>query len=130
MYSISLQREFQAVHYLIGGDWGPENDPHAHDYRVVLILRGETLNEHGYLVDLLDVEDQLDRLVGTFEGHTLNDLPPFDGLNPSIEHFSRIMATQLAGKLNSANVQQVEVQLWETDQAWAAYCCDLPCESD
>jgi hypothetical protein len=29
MYSLSLQRDFIASHYLVGGDWGPENDPHA-----------------------------------------------------------------------------------------------------
>lgn len=129
MYSISLQREFKAVHYLIGGDWGPENDPHSHDYRVVLILRGPSLDQHGYLVDLIEVEDQLDRVVSDFEGRTLNDLPAFDGLNPSLEHFSRIIAVEFAEQLDLPNVQQVEVQLWETERAWAAYRCDLPCES-
>ncbi|MGA9531930.1 MAG: 6-carboxytetrahydropterin synthase [Anaerolineales bacterium] len=130
MYSISLQRDFQSEHFLIGGDWGPENELHAHTYRAILILRGDTLNEHGYLVDLVDVQDQLDNLIDAFEGRVLNNLPPFNNLNPSLEHFARIMARRLASQLDAPNVIQIEIQLWENELAWASFQCDLPCKSD
>jgi 6-pyruvoyltetrahydropterin/6-carboxytetrahydropterin synthase len=130
MYSLSLQRDFQAEHYLIGGDWGPENEQHAHAYRVILILRGEALNDHGYLVDLVRVENELDGVVGEFEDRVLNDLTPFKGLNPSLEHFARIMAQRLDNQLDAPNVKQIEVQLWENEQAWASFQCDRPCASD
>ena len=34
MYSVAVKREFVAQHFLIGGDWGAENDWHSHHYQV------------------------------------------------------------------------------------------------
>ena len=68
MYTLAVQRDFIAFHYLIGGDWGDENKPHSHDYRVELRLEGSTLDKHGYLVDIVDVEHHLDALVEAYRG--------------------------------------------------------------
>ena len=52
---------------------------------------------------------------------TLNELPEFDGLNPSIEHFCRIVANSFAGKLHAANISAVTARIWENEIAWASY---------
>jgi len=96
MFTLALQRRFEARHHLIGGDWGAENDPHAHSYLLELRLEGEGLNKHGYLVDLVDVESRVEQLLARFGGADLNSLSEFAGLNPSIEHFSRILCQALA----------------------------------
>ena len=49
MYRLCFTRTFTARHALIGGDWGPENDVHPHDYRIEWELRGRDLDRHGYL---------------------------------------------------------------------------------
>jgi 6-pyruvoyltetrahydropterin/6-carboxytetrahydropterin synthase len=121
MYSLALQRSFVAWHHLIGGDWGAESEPHTHPYRMELRLEGAALNEHGYLVDLLEVERILGEALAGYEGADLNTLPAFAGLNPSLEHFARILCTQLAGSLGGAGLEAVAVQLWESDSAWASY---------
>lgn len=121
MYTLALQRSFEAWHHLIGGDWGAENNPHTHPYRVELRLEGEALNEHGYLVDLVDVEHKLDEIVSAYRNADLNTLPEFAGLNPSLEHFARILGTRLAASLSSGNLSTVDVRLWENDGAWAGY---------
>ena len=125
MYTLALRRSFEAIHYLVGGDWGAENQPHSHPYVVEVQMMGEELNEHGYLVDLVDVEGALEELIGYFRGHTLNDLPEFSGLNPSIEHFARIFAERFAEKIASQNLTAVRVQLWEAEDAWASFYLDL-----
>jgi 6-pyruvoyltetrahydropterin/6-carboxytetrahydropterin synthase len=51
----------------------------------------------------------------------LNDKPEFAGLNPSIEHFSRILATSLSDRIEAANISAIKVVLWENESAWAAY---------
>jgi 6-pyruvoyltetrahydropterin/6-carboxytetrahydropterin synthase len=130
VYSISTRRSFVADHFLIGGDWGAENARHSHSYRAVVILRGTPLDDHGFLVDLTDLNARVDRLTKSFAGLLLNDLPPFQGLNPSLEHFSRILAHGLASQLSAENVAELEVQLWEDDAAWASFLCILPCGSD
>src|SRR5436853_29765 len=55
MYSVSVKRGFTAEHFLIGGDWGAENQPHSHDYQVEVQLEGATLDRHGYLVDNVEI---------------------------------------------------------------------------
>lgn len=121
MYTVAVKRNFVAQHFLIGGDWGAENEWHSHHYHVELQLSGQTLDQHGYLVDIVDIENHLDAVIAYFRDKTLNDLPEFEGLNPSIEHFSRIIFRALAGRIDSANIKMIAVQLWENDIAWARY---------
>lgn len=121
MYSVAVRRSFIAQHYLIGGDWGPENEIHSHHYQLELQLDGTRLDEHNYLVDIVAIEASLDRLVGSYRDRLLNDLPEFQGVNPSIELFSRLLCTTLDREILAPNIQRVIVRLWENDVAWAAY---------
>lgn len=124
MYTLAVRRDFIARHFLIGGDWGPENDPNSHHFLLELRLTGDRLNQHGYLCDIVDVEAHLDAEVGYFSEHMLNDLPEFEGINPSIEHFARILAEKLNRRIQEENISALEVVLWEDASAWAAYQLD------
>ena len=121
MYTLAVKRDFIAQHYLIGGDWGAENNLHSHRYVVELRIEGSELDRHGYLVDIVDVERHLDALVDSYRDRTLNGLPAFDGLNPSIEHFSRILCTALADLIHAPNIQSFTVVIWENEVAWASF---------
>jgi 6-pyruvoyltetrahydropterin/6-carboxytetrahydropterin synthase len=121
MYTLAVRRDFIARHYLIGGDWGPENNPNSHHYLLELQLSGENLDEHGYLADIVDVEKNLNELVAHYREQMLNDLPEFAGLNPSIEHFSRILCTALNERIQAPNITRIKVQLWENEIAWVSY---------
>lgn len=125
MYKVAVKRTFIAQHYLVGGDWGPENDLHAHCYAVELQLEGGALDRHGYLVDIVDIERHLDALVSRFKDRCLNDQPEFDGLNPSIEHFCRILAEALAVQIRAPNLSGLRVVVWENEIAWASYRIEL-----
>jgi 6-pyruvoyltetrahydropterin/6-carboxytetrahydropterin synthase len=121
MYALSVRRDFQAEHFLIGGDWGAENQPHAHEYRLEVELEGERLDSNGYLLDLVDLEAQLAATVARYAGRRLNDLTEFVGLNPSLEHFARIVCQALAVGNTAPNVRRIRVRLWENEIAWASY---------
>ncbi|MCA9965211.1 MAG: 6-carboxytetrahydropterin synthase [Anaerolineales bacterium] len=121
MYKVAVKRDFVGQHFLVGGDWGAENQWHSHHYYVEVQLEGETLDKHGYLVDIVDIESNLEALVGHYKDKTLNDLPEFAGLNPSIEHFSRIFCEKLAERINAPNLNALTVQIWENEIAWASY---------
>ena len=121
MYTLAVKRDFIARHYLIGGDWGPENFPNSHHYVLELQLSGASLDQHGYLVDIVDVEKHLDETVAHYKEQMLNDLPEFAGLNPSIEHFARIVAEQLNAKIHAPNISGLTVRLWENEIAWVSY---------
>ncbi len=121
MYMVAVKRDFKAQHYLIGGDWGPENDLHEHHYQVEIQLEGEALDRHGYLVDIVDIEGHLEALVEQYRGKVLNEFAEFAGLNPSIENFSRILCLDLSSKIATANIDAVTIKLWENDIAWASF---------
>ena len=121
MYAMSVRTDFIAQHFLIGGDWGPENERNSHHYVLELQLEGAELDEHGYLVDIVQVEQELGEVRRAYGDHLLNDLPEFAGLNPSIEHFARIVCQRLSQRLRAPNLTGIGVRLWENECASASY---------
>ncbi len=121
MYSVAIQREFIARHFLTGGDWGPENLPHGHQYRIEVEASGQRLDPHGYLVDIVDLETRLEKVLAFYRDKLLNDLPRFEGLNPSIEHLARIILTDILQEGPWPQLTAFTVKVWENDQAWSSY---------
>ena len=120
-YAMTVRTDFIAQHYLIGGGWGPENERNSHHYVLEGRLDGAELNQHGYLVDIVQVEAELRELREYYAGRLLNDLPEFQGLNPSIEHFARIVCQRLGKRLAAPNLSGIAVRLWENETASASY---------
>jgi 6-pyruvoyltetrahydropterin/6-carboxytetrahydropterin synthase len=121
MYRVAVKRDFVAQHFLIGGDWGPENQKHSHHYLMELELSGEELDSHGYLVDIVEIDRFLDEIKAVYSDRTLNELPEFEGLNPSIEHFTRILCEKLNASIRAKNITGLTVRIWENAIAWAAF---------
>lgn len=120
MYQLAVTRDFVAQHYLIGGDWGAENSRHSHAYRIEVLLSGRELDRHGYLVDIVELERALTEIISHYRDHTLNDLAPFAGVNPSLERFARVLHEELRARLSAGNLV-LTVKLWENERDWAAY---------
>lgn len=116
-----VKRDLVAQHYLTVPDCGPENEWHSHHFDVEVRLSGSELNDNGYLVDIVEVEENLEALVERYEDATLNDLPEFEDLNPSIEHFARILCFTLGESLDTTRLESITVRIWEDDHAWASY---------
>jgi 6-pyruvoyltetrahydropterin/6-carboxytetrahydropterin synthase len=120
MYRLAITRDFIARHFLIGGDWGAENHEHSHHYKVQVLLRGDSLDRHGYLADIVELEAALEEAIGRYRDRTLNELPPFEGLNPSLERFARVLWEDLRARPVLDGLA-LEVKLWENESDWAAY---------
>lgn len=121
MYRVAVQNDFIARHYLIGGDWGSENSPHSHHYVLELCIEHDDLDQHGYLVDIVDIEKALDAVVDYVQDKMLNELPEFSGLNPSLEHFCRIIWQKITAAITLPGQAELEIKLWENDSCWASY---------
>lgn len=118
-YSVTVRREFVAWHFLIGGDFGPENERNSHRYRVEARYEGPALDEHGFLLDIDEVDKLLDAVADRYRDQTLNDFTEFEGLNPSVEHFARIIGDALT--VRRPNLAALEVTVWEDDSAGAGH---------
>ena len=120
LYTLAVRRAFVARHFLVGGDWGKENQLHSHRYQMEAQVEGKVLDSHGFLVDIVALEAHLDDLVGYYRDQTLNELPEFVGLNPSIEHFARLLCQELLSRIKEP-LHALTVKVWEDDIAWTAY---------
>ena len=129
-FTVGVVREFIASHFLFGGDWGRENQPHAHHYRLETIFAGDELDRHGYLLDIAVVKEHLDALVARYRDKSLNDLPELAGRNPGLEPFARVLAEGLARTLVPAlpprTLTSLTVKLWENEEAYATYTLPVP----
>ncbi|HEY8377500.1 MAG TPA: 6-carboxytetrahydropterin synthase [Nannocystis sp.] len=114
-------RQFVAWHFLTVPGAGSEGVRHSHNYRLELTLYGQTLDRCGYLADLDAVRDLVDEVMARYADTTLNDAPEFAGLNPSLEHFARVIGDRLARAVDPARIERVRVTLWEDEDTWASW---------
>lgn len=121
MYATTVLTDFVAQHYLTVPDPGPEGVPHSHHFEVELTFRGPELNAHDYLVDIDDAEAALADLADRYRDELLNDLPEFEGDNPSVERFARVIFERVTETVTDDTVSELAVTVWEDDAAAATY---------
>ncbi|WP_410764910.1 6-pyruvoyl trahydropterin synthase family protein [Haloferax sp. DFSO60] len=121
MYRVSVRRDVIAQHYLTVPNPGPEGKLHSHAFTVEVELTGAELNEYGYLVDIDDVKAALDATLERYRDSTMNDLPEFEGKNPSVERFARFVCERFGDAATLDQTERVSVRIWEDDTASATY---------
>ena len=121
MFEVAVERTFAAGHALRNYKGKCEN-VHGHNYRVRITIAGERLNSIGLLVDFLDLKRVMDEVIEYLDHRFINDLPPFDTLNPSAENMAKYFYDRVAeGLQTDPPVRISEVRVWETDTSIAAY---------
>jgi 6-pyruvoyltetrahydropterin/6-carboxytetrahydropterin synthase len=121
MYKLAVKKDFISQHFLVGGDWGPENQKHSHHYQLEVQLSGKDLDSHGFVVDIVKVNDHLEKLISSYKDKTLNDLPGFKSINPSIENLARVSYQTLYASLYEKRISALSVKVWEDNIAWVIY---------
>ncbi len=120
MFEITVEETFAAGHALRNYHGKCEN-VHGHNYRVEVTLAGEELDSAGLLLDFVEVKRALHAVVDRMDHRFLNDVPPFDTLNPSAENMARYIYEEISRGLPAGRVAVSAVKLWETDTASATY---------
>lgn len=121
MFEVSVEQTFAAGHALRNYKGKCEN-VHGHNYRVRVTIAGEQLDEAGLLVDFVDVKRLMGGAIEYLDHRFINDLPPFDLLNPSAENIAKYFYDRVnAGMKNDTPVRISEVRVWETDTSSAVY---------
>ena len=122
MFEISVDYTFAAGHALRGYKGKCEN-VHGHNYKVRVTVAGEQLNQVGLLMDFGDLRAAIKAIVEKWDHRFLNDLPPFDKLNPSAENLARHIYDEATRQLpqapNGAGISSITV--WETETTAATY---------
>ena len=123
MYTISVEQHFDAAHYLRGYQ-GKCEALHGHRFQVVASLEATRLDEIGLAFDFTLLKQYLGEILGRFDHTCLNDIPPFDGINPSSENIATTIYGELRPKLAAAPVSIASIEVWESPQTGVAYSPD------
>ena len=118
MYQITVEQHFDAAHALRGYKGKCEN-LHGHLFRVVARLRASKLNEIGLAFDFRDLKARLNEVLERFDHTNLNEVPPFDSINPSSENIAATIYSELQEKVPGFSLFSIEV--WESPDAAAEY---------
>ena len=76
-------------------------------------LAGEELNPTGLLVDFAEVKRLIRAVVARLDHQFLNDLAPFDAINPSAENIAQWFHRELSDAVASENAVVRAITIWE-----------------
>jgi 6-pyruvoyltetrahydropterin/6-carboxytetrahydropterin synthase len=122
MFEVAVEQGFASAHALRNYKGRCEN-VHGHNWKVRVVIEGEQLDQTGMLVDFLDIKSWMGQILDRIDHQFLNEIPPFDVVNPSAENIAEYFYQQMAGRLESTPVpvRIREVKIWETEIQSATY---------
>ncbi len=123
MYQVSVEQHFDAAHFLRGYQ-GKCEALHGHRFRVVAKVKAPRLDDIGMAYDFTELKRYLRDILSRFDHTCLNDVPPFDKINPSSENIATTVYSELQDRLTAAPVSIASVEVWESPQSGVAYSPD------
>jgi 6-pyruvoyltetrahydropterin/6-carboxytetrahydropterin synthase len=120
MYRVSVEKSFDAAHYLRGYK-GKCEALHGHRFRVLVSVQASALDDIGLAYDFTDLKKHLGDILARFDHTCLNDVPPFDKINPSSEHIAATIYEELKARVSEAQVALESVEVWESPYQGIAY---------
>lgn len=123
MFEITVEAGFSSGHYLRDYQGKCEN-PHGHNYRVLVTLQGAELDTSGLLLDFKELKKVLRPTVEYLDHQMINDLEPFTILNPSAENLAKYFFENTADQLDQISAGRVRVKdctVFETATSFARY---------
>ena len=123
MYQISVENHFDAAHFLRGYR-GKCEAMHGHRFQVVVKVKSSKVDNVGMAYDFVELKQRLSDILSRLDHTCLNDIPPFDKINPSSEDIASNIYEELKPKLAGAPVSIACVEVWESPQTGVAYSPD------
>ena len=110
MFTISVERHFQASHQLVLPD-GSKEPVHEHDWVVTASISSEKLNNMGVVMDFRILKAMIDKTVAEFKNKTLVSIDYFQQNNPSAENVAKYIYDKLLIELpEGVKLQNVRVE--------------------
>ncbi|HEY56933.1 MAG TPA: 6-carboxytetrahydropterin synthase QueD [Dehalococcoidia bacterium] len=123
MYQVCVEEHFDAAHFLRGYR-GKCEALHGHRFRVMVRVRASGVDEVGLAYDFAELKRHLRDILSRFDHTCLNEVAPFDSLNPSSENIAAAVYNELQVTLAGAPVSLACVEVWESPQSGVVYSPD------
>jgi 6-pyruvoyltetrahydropterin/6-carboxytetrahydropterin synthase len=122
-YSLKIVTDFASAHTL--RDYpGQCSRMHGHNWKVEAEVEATHLDEVGMGVDFKVIKQNTREITDRLDHHYLNEIPPFDQINPTAEHIAAYLYRELSDKINADHIQVKAITLWETERACVRYSED------
>ena len=119
-YTVSKEQDFAAAHFLRQYH-GQCEQLHGHNYTVRVHAGCDELDAEGMVVDFTQLRDAMREVLGRFDHQLLNEVPPFDQLNPTVENLARYIAEEVAARIDNNRVRVIACEVWETQRNCTTY---------
>jgi 6-pyruvoyltetrahydropterin/6-carboxytetrahydropterin synthase len=123
MYEIAVEGYFDAAHFLRGYK-GKCEALHGHRYRAVARVSTPEVDDIGLAYDFTELKRHLNDILSKFDHTCLNDVPPFDKMNPSSENIAANIYSELKPKLSGAPISLSAIEIWESPHTRVTYTPD------
>jgi 6-pyruvoyltetrahydropterin/6-carboxytetrahydropterin synthase len=123
MYEISIEQDFDAAHFLRGYR-GKCEALHGHRFHVVIRVKANAVDDIGIAYDFTELKRHLNTITTKLDHVCLNDISPFDRINPTSENIAVDIYEKLKPKLTGAPASLSCVEIWESPQSRAIYSPD------
>ena len=116
-FEVGASMPLRAFHRLPWAE-GAEAEPHAHEYRVEVVVERGGLDDRGMVVDLDVLQAALAEVVGGLEGQDLDErVAPTDAEAVTVEILARWLHGRLRGPIGRAGADALVVRVWEAPDA-------------
>jgi 6-pyruvoyltetrahydropterin/6-carboxytetrahydropterin synthase len=119
-YTLKVLTEFASAHTLTGYP-GACSRMHGHNWKVEVEVIAGTLDQTGMALDFKRIKQAANEVGNKLDHQYLNDIPPFNQLNPTAENIAAWFFQELTRNLNTEYAKVHSVTLWETDRACVKY---------
>jgi 6-pyruvoyltetrahydropterin/6-carboxytetrahydropterin synthase len=121
-FTVKIISDFSASH-ILNGYPGDCARLHGHNWKVELEakVQASELNEIGIGVDFKDLKKILREVLDRVEHRHLNDIPPFDKINPTAENLSMWVYQEIKPLLARTPASLQAIVIWETERAMTRY---------
>ncbi len=108
MYSVCVSTVFNAVHAVT--ICGIDETPHDHEWKVDVVIAGDTLSDDGLLIDFIEIEKYLADIIEPLLESNLNQNDVLNGDNPSAERVALYFYDKLSQHIQgTVRVQSVTI---------------------
>jgi 6-pyruvoyltetrahydropterin/6-carboxytetrahydropterin synthase len=124
MFEVHISAVFPAAHAL-RNYYGKTEPIHGHNWKARISVAGPRVDSMGLLIDFIALQKEVGRIVGRLDHQYLNEVPPFDSINPSAESIAKYLWEELSKSVPALQpelaVSVSRVEVWETENCSAVY---------
>lgn len=119
-FTLTVEVEFAAAHHLRGYE-GNCARLHGHNWKVIVEVTGNKLDEVGMVMDFKTMKKAARATAEKLDHYYLNEIPPFDTVNPTAENIAVWFFDELSSTLNRPNARLSGITIWENDRSAVTY---------